>query len=931
MRAERSVPVGTTYRFVLLLALIAVSSSVWFREMVAVRDIEAVTKDLSCRLAVGYFSGPATDARREMHLRCLEGQAPALDRVWELTFWALIATGVVALVIYALLPVWKRRVSRLVPLDVPQDGAAIDPLLSELAALCRRTGISAGSVSFMLDPYDPRCGATVFGRFGRNTVRIGAGLVSLHGAGLVRASSPAGPGTGNPELEAFRGVMLHELNHIANRDVGLTYATVALWRSFLIVVLVPATVAALGPAFSSGSAGVGVLSVVRYLAPAAVLAGVVFLARADVLRARELHADVLPPAWHGDLRGLLAGDAGERRPWWRRSFDSVAQLFRVHPRAAARRRALDDPSLLFRMNLLPVALSGTVTALIAVQAVPLEQVGLRFPALWLVVALALSALFVPLWRAALYAADRGAPSPQGLREGLALGTGFAVGYFVGLSGYQTGPPTNSWLLLTVFAWAVVAGVWAAQLTSLAARRLPPRLRAPGFWMTQLAGWLSLGVPFLFFLDQGTLGLGGADTLAKFGLMLSDDGGWLELPQPAGLLITGSASAAGDPLAVAGAALAWLVPATLLVGSLLRPGIHPRPGLRRVYVTAAAGGVGAVVAVLAVNLWWSGDLMDPGVSEVDTWLYEAGLRAALIATAMAAAAFATVLVPHPTVPSAVTTGGITMLLGVLGATALGALDGCLGAFNARADVCTGWPDLRRQLAVAHLENLSSTQVVGLFCVVVAAVAASTLKVLARRLLRAAPDPAPGSLAPSPRAAVPLVAIAVVLTVGLLPALVASARPSDGATDELALPSDVSTRTSAWLDAGGRDIMQSLLDERAVVVGRALYAAELPLITEETTAGETVAIILEFGQAMDDATAACGRLRDAAERAERFIPIPDPEAQSGWEALYTAARRGGEACVEGLASNRMTIFDAAESLPGARLDGRVITRLEQIGVL
>lgn len=127
------------------------------------------------------------------------------------------------------------------------------------------------------------------------------------------------------------------------------------------------------------------------------------------------------------------------------------------------------------------------------------------------------------------------------------------------------------------------------------------------------------------------------------------------------------------------------------------------------------------------------------------------------------------------------------------------------------------------------------------------------------------------------------------------------------------------------------MQSLLDERAVVVGRALYAAELPLITEETTAGETVAIILELGQAMDDATAACGRLRDAAERAERFIPIPDPEAQSGWDALYTAARRCGEACVEGLASNRMTMFDAAESLPGARLDGRVITRLEQIGVL
>ncbi|QIK10199.1 M48 family metalloprotease [Streptomyces sp. ID38640] len=72
----------------------------------------------------------------------------------------------------------------------------------------------------VVDPSAASTGAAVFGRNRRPTVCLHAGLLA------GRATAP----------EDFEAVLLHELAHIRNGDVTLTYATIALWRTFIAAV-----------------------------------------------------------------------------------------------------------------------------------------------------------------------------------------------------------------------------------------------------------------------------------------------------------------------------------------------------------------------------------------------------------------------------------------------------------------------------------------------------------------------------------------------------------------------------------------------------------------------------------------------------------------------------------------------------------------------
>ncbi|MCZ1013417.1 M48 family metalloprotease [Streptomyces noursei] len=104
--------------------------------------------------------------------------------------------------------------------------------------------------------------------------------------------------------EGFRVVLLHEFAHIRNGDVTLTHATVALWRVFLTLVTPPFLVdlamylvygVRLGsPVFVGPS---------RNFLQRAFLVVLVYLARSDVLRSREVHADRAAVRWGADLRG----------------------------------------------------------------------------------------------------------------------------------------------------------------------------------------------------------------------------------------------------------------------------------------------------------------------------------------------------------------------------------------------------------------------------------------------------------------------------------------------------------------------------------------------------------------------------------------------------------------------------------------------------
>ena len=74
-----------------------------------------------------------------------------------------------------------------------------------------------------------------FGLPWRRYVRLNAGLVVLRGQ----------------DPDGFRATIRHELAHLSNRDVDLTFATVAIWRAFTVVALLPFLVFALQPSLLS--------------------------------------------------------------------------------------------------------------------------------------------------------------------------------------------------------------------------------------------------------------------------------------------------------------------------------------------------------------------------------------------------------------------------------------------------------------------------------------------------------------------------------------------------------------------------------------------------------------------------------------------------------------------------------------------------------
>ncbi|MEU2512495.1 M48 family metalloprotease [Streptomyces syringium] len=926
---RRYLEVGTTLRFCLLLVLIAVSGLDRLRDITAFDRDRSIEKDASCQLASGIVSPSIGSAARELYVRCMEGREAALYPTWQQALWALLGVAGVALIIYVSLPTWKRHHRRLIPLHVPLDRRnASSALLAELSDLRARTALPAERVSFVLDPYDNTCSAVTFGRFGRNTVVLNGGLLKRMGAGLARERALDSAGEPDAELETHRGVVLHELNHVANRDVGLTYATIAAWRAFLLAALGPAIALALAPAFGSTSDALGTgLSSAQFLTSAAGLVAAVYLARVDILRVREYHADALPPEWHGTVRGRLVPADDTARSWHERLSQARRRLW--HPSNSARHRALDNPAKLFRTNLTPIGLAGFVTALIANQSAGLAQLSIAAPTLWLTAALALSVLAVPIWRAATYAADHDTSYPRGWREGAALGSGLVSGYWIAfpdVSGAWL--PHSPWLLAIVFAGSVMASVWMAQLASFCARLLPPHLRTPGFWAGQVATIPAFGAPLVFFLYSGTTELSGGNSLGLLFNGVVADGQWLPLPRAAAFLSASTTWLAGDVAAVVGATLMWLLPTLLILSALLRPQWPLRPRLRSVFWPTMGGAAGALAVVLVTNGLWHHDLLRPGADGADWWLYQAWLEVGLVAASAAAAAATTALLPSPTVPYAVVAGGITLLLGVVSTAALWLTDGCLGPFNVRSTICLGRTDVFSSTGPGTLGHLSRILVIGLFTLVAAAVAASAVRsmgcYLVQRYGRPQARRAPLTRAPVParRSAICLAVVATAMVALIVPAGAAGiGAPAKGPPRT----TESTIRTLAWLHAGGSEIYQKLNNEMLLINMRALDVARLPRVTDETTAGELVGTYRAFGQARRSGAEACRRLQREAIRAQDFMPIPDPAAHSAWQDLYTAARNYGTRCARDLSTGRMSIVEAALKLPSVRLKESLNARL------
>ncbi|MGW2182189.1 M48 family metalloprotease [Streptomyces sp. NPDC001732] len=212
-------------------------------------------------------------------------------------------------------------------------GDAPDSLPAHLTLLVRRAGLSRAP-DFVVRPRALSAGAVAFGRAHRYTVCLHAGLLAR------RTTDP----------RRFEAVVLHELAHIRNRDVDLAYLTVALWRVFLAMVLMPCLAVhgllvvqdrVLGPGrlyWEGAAPGLGELVL------GVALVAQTHLARADILRHRELVADhdavtcgADPEVWSAQrpsARGAGRWAAGVRR---------VARPLRTHPSWSQRYEALTRP------------------------------------------------------------------------------------------------------------------------------------------------------------------------------------------------------------------------------------------------------------------------------------------------------------------------------------------------------------------------------------------------------------------------------------------------------------------------------------------------------------------------------------------------------------------------------------------------------------
>ncbi len=145
----------------------------------------------------------------------------------------------------------------------------------------------------------------------------------------------------------FRAAVLHELAHLANRDITRSYWAEASWA-----VLVPALtlLAATLWMLSSSSEALGWLQVGVHVM--AILL-VIELIRRGILRSREHEADLRAALWWnaGDpLRSSLAEDEGDPcSPSMLRK--RLSRLWRKHPTTAERRDVLDHSNRAFVLNM----------------------------------------------------------------------------------------------------------------------------------------------------------------------------------------------------------------------------------------------------------------------------------------------------------------------------------------------------------------------------------------------------------------------------------------------------------------------------------------------------------------------------------------------------------------------------------------------------
>lgn len=268
-------------------------------------------------------------ALRDKYPDCFARPQPSLP-LPVMPLAALVFLGA-CLVAYFAWPYWR----------IVREGLVKAEALTGVGTRLRELRDVAGvRVRFVVDLESPRVTGLAFGHAGRRYIALNRGLIAL----------------ADRDPAEFRGVVLHELAHVKNRDLDVAYFTVLLWRIFVGVFLIPIVLLfndALDNAHFYRSSHFGLLLQVGILAFA------ILLCHQAVLRERELEADQRSGAWGASdaLRRIFARVAPRsydesRWPCLRRFLDGLIEL---HPEPWRRAAALGVPGTVPRAYTLPAA------------------------------------------------------------------------------------------------------------------------------------------------------------------------------------------------------------------------------------------------------------------------------------------------------------------------------------------------------------------------------------------------------------------------------------------------------------------------------------------------------------------------------------------------------------------------------------------------
>jgi Zn-dependent protease with chaperone function len=939
---ERALAAGTTMRFAMLLILLLVASgSLMLPIVTGLRDSDR----LGCELAAGVDPGDDTVMTASSSMlsqgiafaACIARYAPP-PPWWQVAAWPVLVSVSAAALFFAL-PALKARRRRVVPLDSLDGDGEIRGLLAELAA----TAGLAQLPRVIVDRAAVSTGAVVFGRSRRPTVCLHGGLLAC------RRSDP----------ERFRAVLLHELAHVSNRDVTVTYATVTLWRVFLLVVLAPYLVwlgvQSYGRVLSWSWSG-DLAIVTRGLLLPLFMVALVYLARSDVLRSREVYADLAAVRWGADPHGWTFTTPVPAGGAVLRARARLLELWHTHPPWETRRHAMTDPAPLFEVRALPTFLTGAAAALVNTQLlfyVSTYNLGTRgiYQAAALAPALLITGVAgTALWRTVAYAVLTSGRVPSGARTGLWLGAGMAVGEL--LTGYGFGSgwlPSRPRFLLLVVLVGVAFACWVAKCSHLWARTWRGRTLRPALLLGLLAAFLALSSWFAWWKVEG---LAYAD-----GFSYSTAG----VRQMALRLIPGSAAPhhaelsvivallpvlqglLGSPLLPAAITALWVVPLVAwTIGPA--PGVprwvvnarhdadepppdsgEPLPPLRRVLLPGLLGGFLAWLGIAAVQVY----LHTARSEHAHALSYVAAMFVVLAAAALVAAITANAMLGHHRLLGTLIATETAALLGLAGMFLLVSADGCAGPLNTLQTTCAwrpAWQATRSLFGIL----LNDTLVLGTVIAALVATAGSAGRAVRRSRPPARP-PQEGQSVPGGRrlgAVLLCVAAAVIGTTDTAylvrktvwtPDLASAQRATQQFSGLATATVSADTRADqvhAWYRLGGR----YLLDHAA--------ADSNQLQTTLRTAVNTRNVFLTYQGRFRSTCADLGRV--AAWENGYYFRVPDPSAEAAWHEFGSLARQGSQDCERGLKLRNGDLFlNAMRELIAAGNDAAsVTTRVQKL---